>query len=55
VPGGVLAYAPGGPVIGAVGISGEASDKDEYAAIQGIKAAGLIPNPAEPVQNWKGV
>jgi uncharacterized protein GlcG (DUF336 family) len=55
VPGGVLIYAEkGGPVIGAVGISGDTSDKDEYAAIQGIKAAGLISNPAEPIDNWAG-
>jgi len=55
VPGGVLIYGEtGGPVIGAVGISGDTSDKDEYAAIQGIKAAGLISNPAEPIENWAG-
>lgn len=54
VPGGVLIYGePGGPVIGAVGISGDTSDKDEYAAICGVKAAGLIPNPAEPSETWQ--
>lgn len=53
VPGGVLIYADkGGPVIGAVGISGDTSDKDEFAGIAGVKAAGLIPNPEEPIQNW---
>ena len=53
VPGGVLIHAEaGGAVIGAVGISGDTSDKDEYAAIAGVKAAGLIPNPAEPVAEW---
>ena len=53
VPGGVLIYAEkGGPVIGAVGISGDTSDKDEFAAIQGVKAAGLISNPAEPAEGW---
>ncbi len=53
VPGGVLIYAEeGGPVIGAVGISGDTSDKDEFAGIHGIKAAALVSNPAEPSENW---
>ncbi len=39
-PGGVLIEA-GGEVIGAVGISGDASDKDEACAVAGIAAAGL--------------
>ena len=55
VPGGVLIRAVAdGPVIGAVGISGDTSDKDEFAAIAGVKAAGLIANPAEPVADWAG-
>ena len=41
VPGGVLAIDLAGEVVGAVGISGDASDKDEYAAISGVRAAGL--------------
>ena len=53
VPGGVLVLASDGQVIGAVGISGDTSDKDEYCAIQGIKAAGLIPAPAEPAKGWQ--
>jgi uncharacterized protein GlcG (DUF336 family) len=53
VPGGVLIHAEaGGPVIGAVGISGDTSDKDEFAAIAGVKAAGLLCNPPEPIENW---
>ena len=53
VPGGVLIYGEdGGPVIGAVGISGDTSDKDEFAAIAGVIAAKLIPNPGEPAENW---
>ena len=53
VPGGVLIYGEkGGPVIGAVGISGDTSDKDEFACIAGVKAAGLICNPAEPIPGW---
>ena len=53
VPGGVLIRNAGGEVIGAVGISGDASDKDEYAAIAGIIAAGLTPHPEAPAENWK--
>ncbi len=52
VPGGVLILEPGGDIIGAVGISGDASDKDEYCAIVGVQAAGLIPSPSEPDPNW---
>ena len=53
VPGGVLIHGEdGGPVIGAVGISGDTSDKDEFAAIAGVIAAKLIPNPGEPAENW---
>ncbi len=42
-----------GEIIGAVGISGDTSDKDEYCAIEGIKAAGLIPDPDEPNPDWQ--
>jgi uncharacterized protein GlcG (DUF336 family) len=41
VPGGVLIKDAGGAVLGAVGISGDVSDKDEACAIAGIEAAGL--------------
>src|ERR1043165_7449655 len=42
VPGGVLIKdADGGAVLGAVGISGDTSDKDEVCAVAGIVAAGL--------------
>jgi len=37
----VLIKDPGGAVIGAVGISGDTSDKDEVCAVAGIEAAGL--------------
>jgi len=53
VPGGVLIRDKAGDVIGAVGVSGDTSDKDEYAAIAGIKASGLIPFPAEPAPDWE--
>lgn len=53
VPGGVLVLDAGGNAIGAVGISGDASDKDEYCAIAGVKVAGLGSDPAEPSADWR--
>ena len=44
-PGGVLIKDAGGDTIGAVGISGDTSDKDEACAIAGIDAAGLKADP----------
>ena len=40
--GGVLIRDAGGSVIGAVGISGDVSDKDEACASAGIAAAELV-------------
>jgi uncharacterized protein GlcG (DUF336 family) len=51
-PGGVLISDAEGFAIGAVGISGETSDKDEFCAIEGIKAAGMVPDPLDPVADW---
>ncbi|WP_293853322.1 heme-binding protein [uncultured Alsobacter sp.] len=42
VPGGVLIRDASGVLVGAVGISGDTSDKDEDAACAGIAAAGLV-------------
>jgi uncharacterized protein GlcG (DUF336 family) len=53
VPGGVLILDAAGTAIGAVGISGDASDKDEYCAIEGIKAAGYGSEPAAPNPEWR--
>ena len=53
VPGGVLILDAAGTAIGAVGISGDASEKDEYCAIEAIRAAGLASEPAEPNPNWR--
>jgi uncharacterized protein GlcG (DUF336 family) len=39
--GGVLVCAADGEVLGAVGITGDTSDKDEVCALAGIAAAGL--------------
>ena len=41
VPGGVLIKNADGAVLGAVGISGDTSDKDEVCAVAGIEAAEL--------------
>ena len=41
VPGGVLIKDASGAVLGAVGISGDTSDRDEACAVAGIEAAGL--------------
>ncbi|MEX2495332.1 MAG: heme-binding protein [Woeseia sp.] len=41
--GGVLAFAADGVLAGAVGITGDTSDRDEECAIAGIEAAGLVP------------
>ena len=54
VPGGVLVEDSEGHTIGAVGISGDTSEKDEFCAVNGIKAAGLQSEPAEPDPNWRG-
>ncbi|OZM77548.1 heme-binding protein [Pseudonocardia sp. MH-G8] len=42
VPGGVLVRDADGALLGAVGISGDASLNDEAAAVAGIEAAGLV-------------
>jgi uncharacterized protein GlcG (DUF336 family) len=44
-PGGVLIRDAAGDLIGAVGISGDTSDKDEVCAVAGVEAAGLKPDP----------
>ncbi len=45
VAGGVLAVGDDGVVVGAVGISGDTSDRDEDCVKAGIVAAGLAPGP----------
>ena len=42
VPGGVLIRDSAGALLGAVGISGDTSDRDEECAVAGIRAAGLV-------------
>lgn len=46
-PGGVLIRDGAGDIVGAVGISGDTSDKDEMCAVAGIEAAGLNPDTGE--------
>tara|TARA_Y100001934_G_C12356467_1_gene778466 strand:- start:1390 stop:1968 length:579 start_codon:yes stop_codon:yes gene_type:complete len=41
VPGGVLIRDSDGSLVGAVGVSGDASDQDEACAVAGIESAGL--------------
>lgn len=53
VPGGVLVLDAQGQAIGAVGISGDASDRDEFCAIEAIRAIGLGSEPARPAADWK--
>lgn len=53
VPGGVLIEDSDGFTIGAVGISGDTSEKDEYCAIGGIQSAGLHSEPAAADDNWR--
>ena len=47
-PGGVLIRDAGGDVIGAVGISGDTSDRDELCGVAGIEAASLKADPGGP-------
>jgi uncharacterized protein GlcG (DUF336 family) len=44
-PGGILIRNDAGDVIGAVGISGDTSDRDEECGLAGIAAAGLKADP----------
>ncbi len=52
VPGGVLLKDDAGAVIGAVGVSGDTSDKDEVCAVMGARAAGVASDPADPPADW---
>jgi uncharacterized protein GlcG (DUF336 family) len=53
VPGGVLIRDDKGFVIGSVGISGDTSYRDEFAAINAVKAAGYWPEPLEANTEWR--
>lgn len=45
VPGGVLVRGEQGEILGAVGVSGDASENDEICAVAAIEAAGLTAEP----------
>jgi uncharacterized protein GlcG (DUF336 family) len=51
--GGVLVVDGEGMAIGAVGISGDTSPKDEYCAIRAIQAAGFVSNPLKINPAWR--
>jgi uncharacterized protein GlcG (DUF336 family) len=53
VPGGVLIRNDQGLVIGSVGISGDTSDRDEFAAINAVKSVGYWPEPLEANTKWR--
>ena len=53
VPGGVLVKDGNGSVIGAVGISGDTPDRDEYCATLALRAAGFDCEPAAPDPDWR--
>lgn len=53
VPGGVLIETSEGVTVGAVGISGDTSEKDEYCAITAIHKTGLHSEPAEFDRDWR--
>lgn len=44
VPGGVLIRSEKGDILGAVGITGDTSDRDEECAVFGVAASGLRPD-----------
>lgn len=54
VPGGILIEDEDGETVGAVGISGDTSEKDEYCAITAVHHVGLQPEPKNPDPNWRG-
>ena len=54
VPGGVLVEDAEGVTVGAVGVSGDTSEKDEYCAVEAVRRAGLVPEPREPDPDWRG-
>jgi uncharacterized protein GlcG (DUF336 family) len=53
VPGGVLIEDRDGFTVGAVGVSGDTSEKDEYCAISAIKSIGLQSEPTDVDPNWQ--
>lgn len=52
VPGGALALDASGAAAGALGISGDASDKYAYSAISALHAAGYGSEPEQSAPGW---
>jgi uncharacterized protein GlcG (DUF336 family) len=44
LPGGVLIRDGEGRLLGAVGVSGDISDRDVVCAVYGVRTAGLVPD-----------
>ena len=53
VPGGVLVLDDEHYTLGAIGISGDTSERDEFCAIHGVKGASLNSQPDEPDLHWQ--
>ena len=53
VPGAVLIEDVDGFAIGAIGISGDTSEKDEYCAIRAVQDAGLQAEPPQIDPEWQ--
>ena len=53
VPGGVLVLDQEDYILGAVGVSGDTSERDELCAINGIQGAGLRSQPEVADSNWQ--
>ncbi|MGI6852094.1 GlcG/HbpS family heme-binding protein [Mesorhizobium sp. 1B3] len=51
VAGGVVIRAPDGMVLGAVGVSGDVADNDEWCAVAAIEAAGLVADTGDQVKS----
>jgi len=47
LPGGVLIHDENGVLVGAVGVSGDTSDRDEKCAVYGVETAGLTADIGE--------
>lgn len=50
VPGGILIRDTSNALLGAIGVSGETSDKDELCAVEAIRAAGLVADTGDALK-----
>ena len=53
VPGGVLIEDAEGFAIGAIGISGDTSEKDQYCATRAVQDSGLQAEPPQIDPEWQ--